>query len=47
MSWIFYEILKNWSGAKVCVSCRSRKMLKNEYLDAKIGFDTDENELKL
>ena len=24
--------------------CRSRKMLKNEYLDAKIGFDTRENE---
>ena len=25
-------------------SCRSRKMLKNEYLDAKIGLDTEENE---
>ena len=24
--------------------CRSRKMLKNAYLDAKIGFDTEENE---
>jgi len=23
---------------------RSRKMLKNAYLDAKIGFDTEENE---
>ena len=33
-----------WSGAKVCKSCRSRKMLKNEYLDAKIGLDTEENE---
>ena len=30
-----------WSGAKVCESCRSRKMLKNEYLDAKIGVDTE------
>ena len=34
-----------WSGAKDCYSCRSRKMLQNEYLDAKIGFDTEENEL--
>ena len=25
-------------------SCRSRKMLKDAYLDAKIGFDTEENE---
>ena len=24
-----------WSGAKDCKSCRSRKMLQNEYLDAK------------
>ena len=32
------------SGAKDCKSCRSRKMLQNAYLDAKIGFDTDENE---
>ena len=31
-------------GAKVCQSCRSRKMLKNDYLLAKIGFDTAENE---
>ena len=31
-------------GAKVCKSCRSRKMLKNAYLVAKIGFDTEENE---
>ena len=39
-------LLKNWilSGAKVCKSCRSRKMLKNEYLVAKIGVDTAENE---
>ena len=27
-------------GAKVWQSCRSRKMLQNEYLVAKIGFDT-------
>ena len=33
-----------WSGAKVCHSSRSRKMLQNEYLVAKIGFDTAENE---
>ena len=33
-----------WSGAKVCESCRARKMLKNAYLDAKIGSDTAENE---
>ena len=29
----------------MCKSCRSRKMLfKNQYLHAKIGFDTEENE---
>ena len=33
-----------WNGAKVCESCRSRKMLQNEYLDVKIGFDTAGNE---
>ena len=32
------------SGAKDCKSCRSRKMLKNDYLVAKIGVDTDQNE---
>ena len=32
------------SGAKVWQSCRSRKTLQNEYLDAKIGVDTAENE---
>ena len=31
-------------GATVCKSCRSRKTLKNKYLDAKIGVDTAENE---
>ena len=51
----FTEILQNFtnlanfefrSSAKVCESCRSRKnlMLKNAYLDAKIGVDTAENE---
>ena len=43
----FYEILLRFllsTGAKECQSCRSRKMLKNAYLDAKIGFDTEENE---
>ena len=32
------------SGAKVDKSIRSRKMLQNEYLVAKIGVDTAENE---
>ena len=32
------------SGAKVCTSCRSRRELSNEYLVAKIGVDTAENE---
>ena len=50
----FAEILENYcqnftkiwirSGAKVFESCRSRKMLQNEYLVVKIGFDTAENE---
>ena len=31
-------------GAKECQSCRSRKMLQNEYLIARIGADADENE---
>ena len=31
-------------GAKDWKSCRSRKMLKNEYLVAKFCFDTAENE---
>ena len=33
-----------WRGAKECKSSRSRKMLKNDYLVAKIGVDTAENE---
>ena len=31
-------------GAKVCKSCRSWRELSHEYLLAKIGFDTAENE---
>ena len=34
----------DWSGAKVWQSCRAWKMLQNAYLDAKIGFETEENE---
>ena len=44
---IFDEILlKYWvlSGAKACKSCRSRQELSNEYLVAKFGVDTAENE---
>ena len=33
-----------WSGATVCTSCRAWKILSNEYLLAKCGFDTAENE---
>ena len=32
------------SGAKACKSCRSRQELSNEYLLAKLGVDTAENE---
>ena len=32
------------SGAKICTSCRSRQELSNEYLLAKFGVDTAENE---
>ena len=32
------------SGAKVCKSCRSWKMLKNDYLVVEIGIDTAKNE---
>ena len=39
------EISRDLSGAKVCKSCsRSRQELSNEYLLAKIGVDTAENE---
>ena len=39
-------LLEFWdlSGAKECESCRSRKALQNDYLIAKIGVDTAENE---
>ena len=43
----FDEILLRFSissGAKVWQSCRSRKILQNEYLLAKFGADTAENE---
>ena len=40
----FCENLQN-SRNPFCESCRSRKIWKNEYLDAKIGVDTAENEL--
>ena len=33
--------VKGWGNL---VACRSRKTLQNEYLDAKIGVDTAENE---
>ena len=42
----FDEFLLNFlnlRGAKECKSCRSRKMLKNEYLVAKIGVDVADN----
>ena len=32
------------NGAKVCHSCRSRQVEQNDYLIAKIGADTEENE---
>ena len=35
---------KGAEGAEVCKSCRSRQELSNEYLHAKIGFNTAENE---
>ena len=40
------KFLKCWglSGAKACKSCRSRQELSNEYLLAKFGVDTEENE---
>ena len=33
----------DWSSAKECKSCRSRKMLKDEYFVAKISVDTAAN----
>ena len=42
----FSRVFPTWDskGAKDCKSCRSRTMLQNAYLDAKIGFDAEENE---
>ena len=40
ISQVFLQIQQNSAR----LFCRSRKMLKNEYLDAKIGVDTAENE---
>ena len=40
----FWLTFWDLSGAKVCKSCRSRHQLSNEYLLAKIGVDTAENE---
>ena len=37
-------ICLGWSGAKEGKSDRSRQELSNEYLVAKFGFDTAENE---
>ena len=42
--WQFFLGFSVPRGAKVWESCRSRKMLKNETLIAKIGVDTEENE---
>ena len=50
MSTKFVEILANfekkldWRAVQRSVLCRSRRELSNEYLVAKIGFDTAENE---
>ena len=40
------SLLKYWGlmSANACKSCRSRQELFNEYLLAKVGFDTAENE---
>ena len=35
---------RDFSGAKVCKSCRARKMLSNACFLGKIRFDTAENE---
>ena len=40
ISQVFLQIQQNSAR----LFCRSRKMLKNKYLDAKIGVDTAENE---
>ena len=40
----FCEYFEFAAVRRCAKSCRFRKMLKNEYLVAKIGFDTEENE---
>ena len=40
----FLLIFLDLSAAEVCTSCRSRQELSNEYLLAKFGVDTAENE---
>ena len=45
LRWVFQGFpTSEKKGAKECKSCRSRKTLQNEYLVAKIGVDTAENE---
>ena len=41
---VFSGIIRPLRPKKKCKSCRSRQELSNEYLLAKIGFDTAENE---
>ena len=43
-SWFFNWIPKVQKCVDLCKSCRSRQELSNEYLPAKFGFDTAENE---
>ena len=42
--WTFMVFQLDSKGAKVCKSCRSRQEISNEYLLAKIGVDTADNE---
>ena len=35
---------RDWNSAKEYTSCKSRKMQQKEFLNAKIGVDTAENE---
>ena len=41
---LFMVFLLDSKGAEVCKSCRSRRELSNEYLVAKLSFDTGEIE---
>ena len=40
----FFAVILRSERCKVCNSCRSRQELPHEYLLAKFGFDTAENE---